>query len=110
MADVRINEYRLMRSRHGRMLGGVAAGLAQASGMDVTLVRLCIGAMVIAGFGVPVYILMWIILPEESAKRGRVIQPAPESTARGIRIALVVLAALSLLKKVGGFLAFAHTT
>ncbi|HVT75628.1 MAG TPA: PspC domain-containing protein [Acidimicrobiales bacterium] len=108
MANVSVNDYKLMRARDGRMLGGVAAGLARACGLDVTLVRLCIGAMVLSGFGVPVYILMWIILPEESPKRGRLIEPAPEHTARIIRIALVALAALSLFNKVGGFWGFAN--
>ena len=109
MANVSINDYKLMRARNGRMLGGVAAGLARASGLDVTLVRLCIGAtMLFGGLGVPAYILMWIILPEESPKRGRVIQPAPEGTARAIRITLVVLGVLSVLNKVGGFWPFAN--
>jgi phage shock protein PspC (stress-responsive transcriptional regulator) len=103
MADIRLNDYRLLRARDGRMLAGVAAGLAGASGMDVTLVRLCIGAMMISGFGVPAYILMWIILPEESMKRGLEIEPAPEQTGRIIRIALVGLAVLSVFNKVGGF-------
>ncbi|HVV37766.1 MAG TPA: PspC domain-containing protein [Acidimicrobiales bacterium] len=108
MANVSVNDYKLMRARDGRMLGGVAAGLARASGLDVTLVRLCVGAMVLSGFGVAAYILMWVILPEESPKRGRLIEPAPEPTARIIRIALVVLAVLSLFNKVGGFWGFAN--
>lgn len=106
MADVRINDYSLMRARNGRMCAGVAAGLAKASGMDVTLVRLCIGAMVLSGFGVPAYILMWIILPEESRSRGRELERAPEHTARIIRITLIALGVLSAFNKVGGFLSF----
>jgi phage shock protein PspC (stress-responsive transcriptional regulator) len=108
MADVRVNDYSLMRARDGRMLGGVAAGLAKACGLDVVLVRLCIAAMVLSGFGVPAYILMWIILPEESPRRGRVIAPAPESTARIIRIALIALGVLSVFNKMGGFMSFAN--
>jgi phage shock protein PspC (stress-responsive transcriptional regulator) len=98
--------YKLMRARSGRMLGGVAAGLATASGLDVTVVRICIGATMLSGFGIPAYILMWIILPEESPKRGRLVVPAPENTARNIRIALVGLAVLSMLNKVSGLLTF----
>jgi phage shock protein PspC (stress-responsive transcriptional regulator) len=108
MADVRINEYRLLRAREGRMLAGVAAGLAQSSGLDVTIVRLCLGAMMLSGFGVAAYIVMWIILPEESPRRGLIIEPAPEQTAKIMRIALVGLGALSALNTFGGFLSFAN--
>lgn len=99
--------YKLMRARKGRMIGGVAAGLAQSSGLDVTVVRICIGAAMFSGLGIAAYILMWIVLPEESPKRGRVIQPAPDNTARIIRITLVAVAILSVLNKVDGFSPFA---
>ena len=106
MADVQTNDYKLMRARKGRMIAGVAAGLAKSSGLDVTVVRLCIGATMISGLGIAAYILMWIVIPEESPKRGRVVEPAPDSTARIIRITLFTLAALSVVNKVGGFSPF----
>ncbi|MEY2472601.1 MAG: hypothetical protein QOK28_1930 [Actinomycetota bacterium] len=108
MREVKVNDYSLMRARDGRMLAGVAAGLARTSGLDVTVVRLCIVAMMLSGFGVPAYILMWIILPEESPRRGRVIEPAPEQLARIFRIALIGLGVLSLFNKLGGFMNFAN--
>jgi phage shock protein PspC (stress-responsive transcriptional regulator) len=108
MADVRINEYRLLRAREGRMLAGVAAGLSQSSGLDVTVVRLCLAAMMLSGFGIAAYIVMWIILPEESERRGRVLEPAPDQTAKIMRIAIVGLGVLAALNTFGGFLSFAN--
>ncbi|HUR77057.1 MAG TPA: PspC domain-containing protein [Acidimicrobiales bacterium] len=90
-------------------MGGVAAGLAKSSGLDVTVVRICIGATVLTfGLGVPAYILMWVVLPEESPKRGRPIEPAPEQVARAIRVAIVVIAALSVLNQLADVSPFAN--
>ncbi|GFZ39671.1 PspC domain-containing protein [Bacteroides nordii] len=61
------NERKLTRSRSDRMLAGVCGGLAQFFGLDVSLVRIAYAILTIftAFAGVPVYILMWIIIPEE---------------------------------------------
>lgn len=61
------NERKLTRSRNERMLAGVCAGLAQFFGLDVSLIRIAYVILTIftAFAGVPVYILMWIIIPEE---------------------------------------------
>jgi phage shock protein PspC (stress-responsive transcriptional regulator) len=100
--------YKLMRASKGRMLAGVAAGLAKASGLDVTVVRICVGASMLTGLGVIGYILLWIVLPQEQPVRGRLIEPAPENTARIIRITLVVAAVLGALHKVGVFWPFTN--
>jgi len=50
------------------MLGGVCAGLAAFFGLDPTLVRIFFVLMALGtGFGVFLYILMWIIVPAEGA-------------------------------------------
>ena len=61
------NERKLTRSRSDRMLAGVCGGLAQYFGLDASLVRIAYAILTIftAFAGVPVYILMWIIIPEE---------------------------------------------
>ncbi|MBX9189964.1 PspC domain-containing protein [Bacteroides sp. K03] len=61
------NERKLTRSRSDRMLAGVCGGLAQFFGLDTSLVRIAYAILTIftAFAGVPVYILMWIIIPEE---------------------------------------------
>lgn len=96
--------YKLRRARQGRMLAGVAAGLATASGLDVTVVRICLGLSVVTGWGLGVlaYFLLWIVIPEEQPSRGRSVEPAPESTARIIRYVLIGGALLMVLQSFGG--------
>jgi len=56
---------RLYRSKE-RMLGGVCGGVADYFEMDKTIVRLIFAALVLAGtVGIWLYLLMWIIVPEE---------------------------------------------
>lgn len=52
------------RSRTGRRVGGVCAGLAAEFDISVTLVRLAfILATVIGGSGIIVYIALWVLMP-----------------------------------------------
>lgn len=58
---------RLLRSRD-KILGGVCGGLAKWLGWDVTLVRIAyilISILSAAFPGTIVYIILWIIMPEE---------------------------------------------
>ena len=56
----------LRRSRTDRWLGGVCGGLAKVSGMESWIWRLVFALFVVTfGFGVVVYLLMWIFVPEE---------------------------------------------
>jgi phage shock protein PspC (stress-responsive transcriptional regulator) len=60
----------LRRPVEGRLLGGVAAGLARYLGTDVNLVR--IGFLLLTllgGAAVPGYILAWLLIPEDGATR-----------------------------------------
>ena len=60
------NVKRLYRSRDNRMLGGVAAGLGEYLDIDPTLVRLIFAfSFLLWGSGILVYIVMWLIVPEE---------------------------------------------
>lgn len=55
---------KLYRSKSDCMVGGVAAGLANYFGLDVTVVRLVwLVAMLIGGSGFILYIVAWIIIP-----------------------------------------------
>ena len=57
---------RLTRSRSERILGGVCGGLARWIGIDPVFVRLFFVVLAAAsGSGVGIYILLWIIIPEE---------------------------------------------
>ena len=59
-------EQRLHRRHRGRMLGGVAAGLADYFDVDPTLVRIGFVALAfVGGLAVPLYIAGWALIPDE---------------------------------------------
>jgi phage shock protein PspC (stress-responsive transcriptional regulator) len=70
----------LRRPTRGRMIAGVAAGLARYFGIDVTIVRIALvvlallgvisSSLAVVGFplylaGIPLYLACWILIPEE---------------------------------------------
>lgn len=60
----------LRRSRTNRLIGGVVAGWADYLGMDITLARalyVLISICSAAFPGILVYIIFWILTPEEPA-------------------------------------------
>jgi phage shock protein PspC (stress-responsive transcriptional regulator) len=73
----------IRRPVHGRMLAGVAAGIAQYFGIDVTLVRVVFAVLAVVGFtglayfgglplylgGIPLYLACWLLIPEEGSDR-----------------------------------------
>jgi phage shock protein PspC (stress-responsive transcriptional regulator) len=57
---------RLYRSRTDRKLAGVCGGLAQYFNTDATLLRVLFVALaLLGGPGLVIYLLMWILVPEE---------------------------------------------
>ena len=57
---------RLLRIRQGRIVAGVCAGLGAYFRVDVNLVRLAFGVFtVFYGLGILLYLIAWLILPEE---------------------------------------------
>lgn len=56
---------RLYRPATGRMIGGVAAGLGTYFGIDIAIARIIWGVLILAGVGVPIYLLCWIAIPRE---------------------------------------------
>lgn len=57
---------RLRRSRNDRWLGGVCGGLGGASGMEAWIWRLVFVLFTLTfGFGVVIYLLLWIFVPDE---------------------------------------------
>jgi phage shock protein PspC (stress-responsive transcriptional regulator) len=59
----------LMRPVRGRMLAGVAAGIADYLGVDATIVRIGLAVLAIAGPGVPLYLAGWLLIPDEGARQ-----------------------------------------
>jgi phage shock protein C len=60
----------LVRTRDGRMLAGVCAGVAGYFGLDVTLVRViwAVVSVLTGGAGVLAYLAAWAIIPGEGQK------------------------------------------
>ena len=58
----------LRRSRTDLMLGGVSGGLATHTGVDALLWRAAfIGLTVAGGAGIPIYLLLWVLMPPAPA-------------------------------------------
>ena len=53
------------RSRRGKMIAGVCAGLAEQFGISVTALRLAAVVLTLlgAGWGIIVYVVLWVIMP-----------------------------------------------
>lgn len=57
---------KLVRSKTDRIVAGVCGGLAQYFNVDPTVVRLIFAILIFGGgFGVALYVVLWIIMPEE---------------------------------------------
>ena len=70
----------LRRPADGRILGGVAAGLARYFAFDVAYVRIILVALsFLGGAAVPLYLAAWVLIPAEgsdTAIADEVLHPA----------------------------------
>lgn len=58
--------HRLVRPKEGRVIAGVAAGLADRFGMSRTTMRLLfVISMLLPGPQILIYLALWIVIPEE---------------------------------------------
>jgi signal transduction histidine kinase len=79
---------RLRRRREGRLIAGVAAGIAAHLGVPVIAVRaMFVVLMAFNGLGVLLYAVFWAVLPA---------QPVTGKAPRGRMVALLAFAALAL--------------
>ncbi len=88
----------LRRTRQDRMVGGVAAGLADRRGWDVTVVRIVfvLGALV-SGFGAAAYVLAWLLLPmegEDASIASKAMTDRRGITLAGALVSLLVVVLL----------------
>jgi len=64
---------KLYRSRKNKILGGVCGGLGEYFNIDPSLVRLLwVFVFLMGGSGLLIYIIFWIVLPEEEEVRKEV--------------------------------------
>lgn len=63
--DKQTVQRRLFRNPDNRMIGGVAGGLAAYLGWDASIIRITLFIlMFFYGFTIPIYLLLWLIIPE----------------------------------------------
>ncbi|MCB2176254.1 MAG: PspC domain-containing protein [Actinomycetales bacterium] len=103
-----------MRPRSGRVLGGVAAGLAAHLGLPVAAVRLALVLLVpLGGAGVLLYVFWWVTVPSgdpraaaEEARPAASSRLAPRLRQPGRRLPLTEIAlGVLLLAAAGGLIA-----
>lgn len=75
---------RLVRPRMGRMIAGVCQGLAVSYGWDPTLVRVVMVLLAcFTGVGLILYVVLWIVAPEESLLLPMAAYPAAPPPTQG---------------------------
>jgi phage shock protein PspC (stress-responsive transcriptional regulator) len=97
---INIGGRRLVREPEDRMVGGVCAGLADALGLDVTVVRvLTVVLTVVTPWTLVAYLIALFVLPERQPDEPRERPGAPGPLAHApvpVLVAAVVVAALLL--------------
>lgn len=56
---------KLYRSKRNRIIAGVCGGIGEYLDVDPTLVRLLWVLLSFQGIGIIVYVIAWVIVPEE---------------------------------------------
>lgn len=61
-----MSETRLVRPKDGRVIAGVAAGLADRFGMSRQTMRIIfVVSMLLPGPQILIYVILWMVIPEE---------------------------------------------
>jgi phage shock protein PspC (stress-responsive transcriptional regulator) len=82
---------RLYRSNADRMIGGVCGGIARYFGIDATLVRIAMVALVfVGGAGVIAYVAALLLVPVDESEPAAPSRPRDRVVAVGIVAALVL--------------------
>lgn len=56
----------IRRSRHNKVFGGIAAGLAEYFDIDISIMRIFfVIFFFFSGIGVLLYLIMWMVIPQE---------------------------------------------
>ncbi|HEY1988116.1 MAG TPA: PspC domain-containing protein [Acidimicrobiales bacterium] len=89
---------RLSRQTGGRMLGGVAGGTATYIGVDPVIVRIAFVALTLfGGFGVVLYAIGWLLIPEDGAQESLAQNALSGHGAGRHRWVAVVVAVVALI-------------
>jgi len=93
----------LQRSRSDRVVGGVAAGIGRHLGFDPLVVRIAFVALAFAaGFGVVVYLLLWLLAPSEATDAPSAARVVARPTRQQLLGTALVLAGVLTLLWIAG--------
>lgn len=94
---------RFYRSREDRIIGGIAGGIADRLGRDVTVVRIVLVLFgLVSGFGVAAYMFAWLLVPVEGSTE--TIGSRALSDRQGMTIVLALVPGLVVVLLVGSAL------
>jgi len=76
---------RLYRNRDDEMIAGVCSGIAEYLGVDPTAIRLAFVLFAfLGGSGVPIYLVLWIIMPVKGGEKVEKGEAAAKSDSKKI--------------------------
>ncbi len=89
----------LRRLADDRVLGGVAAGIARRTGLDVSLVRaaLVVLALVSYGYGAAAYVVAWLLIPAQDADTNIATRSLADKRGIGLVAALTSVLVVGLI-------------
>lgn len=112
---------RLVRSRRGRLIGGVCSGLGAHFDVDPILFRIAfVGLAIFSGVGIALYLAILLLVPEEGASRAPICvlwrgpvgeqwhASADRRLLRWLLVAATVVVCAALLVLAGAWLAGTH--
>jgi signal transduction histidine kinase/phage shock protein PspC (stress-responsive transcriptional regulator) len=92
----------LRRDRPGGWIAGVCAGIARRYGVDAALVRVAfVVATAAAGFGIPLYLLAWLVIPAGEATGRRRLTTGRGAVEAALGTALLLLSVLLSFRALG---------
>lgn len=76
---------KLFRDRENGMIGGIASGLGAYLNIEPTWARLAFLALLTVGFAIPLYLILWIIIPQAKSRTDRLAMHGDEPTIENIK-------------------------
>ena len=89
----------LRRAMEGRVLGGVAAGIARRTGIDAGLIRAILGVAAVVTFGLfaAVYVVAWLLIPAEGTDTNIAAKALRDRRGIGLALALTSVMLVGLI-------------
>lgn len=75
---------RLVRSKSSRVIGGVCGGLGQYFNLEPWIFRIVFLILLFNGSGFLIYLILWIVIPEEGEENRKEFQDQVKKGASGI--------------------------